>query len=95
MVNFENAKQDGNEKLAIATLETLRDRVRAYATANPGTPEEIAARLEAPQMRTGPNGEPEQCPGLFYHMILGLPYAANSITPADVEEAIKSNEAKR
>lgn len=88
MVNFEYAERDGKVSLAAATHNTLRAKVRKYAAANPGTPEEIAARLEAPEIRTGPYGEAEQWPGLFDQMVIGLPYALNTIT-ADVEEALR------
>lgn len=88
MVNFENAVRDGNETLAEATLAKLRNKVRDYAAAHPGTPEEIAARLEAPELRRNANGEMEQWPGLFDQMVIGLPYALNTITAADVAEAL-------
>lgn len=90
MVNFENAKKDRREDAAVATLHTLQAMVRAYAAGKDLSPAQIADELNKPELRQKGFGDVEEFPGLFDLMVVGLPYAANAITAADVEDALNA-----
>lgn len=90
MINLDNAKKDGREKDAAATLATLQTMVRRYAAGKELTPAQIADELNKPELRPKEDGTVEEFPGLFDLMIVGLPYAANVITAADVEGALNA-----
>lgn len=88
MVNFDNAKIDKQEDAAADTLRTLQHKIREYAVGKALTPAQIAEALNKPELRDRGDGTKEEFPGLFDLMVVGLPYAANVVTAADVEEAL-------